>query len=444
MIRQAVPSKDPSESATNAATSSTVSQHDGVRDKDDTVINSTPDHELLVVWQGIALLTADCMGVGVLGLPNDIKTLGYAAGFAFLLGNFPINFYAGNLLSILALDLERQHEHQQQMHQHDKDDENDSCKTTKSSSATSEVEMSQRSRPQTTSTSPTIHKQPSFPQRYAGLSQDHNDEVIETIGETNGSDKQSASALGDTFQDEDMHVHNDHNITTTTGVSRTSKADLTKDLIHITESTFHPSAAVASAMVKALYYTNLFLVLGDYILVMGRSVSAMFADQICLPTAGAIASILMFGLCQLRTMANLGRTVSLASLLALVIVLMQCLFHHRTESTGNNNNGESENAVVLEEEEVEDDIWGKFSSLAGIGFAVGSQKLFLNVRNALRHREDASKVLAGSLGVYGLAYVLVILLAGPGTLHNLSLLCKSIRCDRLMFLCHCRSAFVFV
>mmetsp|Transcript_10543 Transcript_10543/g.25166 ORF Transcript_10543/g.25166 Transcript_10543/m.25166 type:complete len:183 (+) Transcript_10543:314-862(+) len=53
------------------------------------------------------------------------------------------------------------------------------------------------------------------------------------------------------------------------------------------------------------------------------------------------------------------------------------------------------------------------SSLAGIGFAVGSQKLFLNIRHELRHREESSKVLAGSLTCYGLAYGIVIILAGP-------------------------------
>jgi DNA polymerase elongation subunit (family B) len=40
----------------------------------------------------------------------------------------------------------------------------------------------------------------------------------------------------------------------------------------------------------------------------------------------------------------------------------------------------------------------------------------LVVRNELRYREHAHKVLAGSLGVYGLAHVVVILVIGPGAL----------------------------
>jgi hypothetical protein len=106
-------------------------------------------------------------------------------------------------------------------------------------------------------------------------------------------------------------------------------------------------------------------------------------------------------------MALLGRKVSLASILAMLTVLLQCLFHHKT-TTG---------STTFQHEKRQDDnnIWAKFSALAGIGFAVGSQKLFLNVRHELLHQEDSSKVLAGSLTTYGSAYLVVILLAGSST-----------------------------
>ena len=68
--------------------------------------NENSQQQKLVLWQGIALLTADCMGVGILGLPNDMKLLGWAVGISFLVINCPINYYAGNLLSILATDIE--------------------------------------------------------------------------------------------------------------------------------------------------------------------------------------------------------------------------------------------------------------------------------------------------------------------------------------------------
>lgn len=46
------------------------------------------------------------MGVGILGLPNDMKLLGWAVDLSFLVLNCPINYYAGNLLSVMASDIE--------------------------------------------------------------------------------------------------------------------------------------------------------------------------------------------------------------------------------------------------------------------------------------------------------------------------------------------------
>jgi hypothetical protein len=179
---------------------------------------------------------------------------------------------------------------------------------------------------------------------------------------------------------------------------------------------------------------------------MGKSVMAVFGSSdsdsdnsnnnnnnfiLCLPIASLIASILMFSLCQFRTMANLGKNVSMLSLLALFIVLIHCLFHHRYQNQNQNQyqyqyqyqyqnyTDDVEDAMMEQEQEelITTYSWNKkFSSLAGIGFAVGSNKLFLNIRHELDDRSQGSKVLAGSLTLYGFVYIIVILLAGPGTL----------------------------
>ena len=52
-----------------------------------------PSANDLTVWQGAALLTADCLGVGLLALPEDVKVLGRWLGLGFLLLNLPINLY---------------------------------------------------------------------------------------------------------------------------------------------------------------------------------------------------------------------------------------------------------------------------------------------------------------------------------------------------------------
>ena len=98
-------SSSPSNDATNNPTlnSTTIDGDDAIID-----INGNNDdtHQKLVMWQGIALLTADCMGVGILGLPNDMKLLGWAVGLSFLVLNCPINYYAGSLLSVMPSDIE--------------------------------------------------------------------------------------------------------------------------------------------------------------------------------------------------------------------------------------------------------------------------------------------------------------------------------------------------
>merc|ERR1719356_2289488 len=53
------------------------------------------------------LLTADCMGTGILALPADLQTLGLRWGLGFLVMNLPINLYAGSILSNSALFAEQ-------------------------------------------------------------------------------------------------------------------------------------------------------------------------------------------------------------------------------------------------------------------------------------------------------------------------------------------------
>ncbi len=142
--------------------------------------------------------------------------------------------------------------------------------------------------------------------------------------------------------------------------------------------------------------------------VMSHAVSAMVGeDNLCLPTAGIIASTLMFALSQLRTMANLGRGVSAASLAALLVVVAQCL--HALRAGANDPEDEAE-----ERESHADVALAKMGSLASVCFANGSQKLLLNVRHAMADRSEAAPgALSVALAAYGAAYVAVCVAAGP-------------------------------
>ena len=55
----------------------------------------------------------------------------------------------------------------------------------------------------------------------------------------------------------------------------------------------------------------------------------------------------------------------------------------------------------------------QLAALSSIGFAVGSQKLFLNIRHEFKVRDDAPKSLAIALATFGGIYATVCLMAGP-------------------------------
>jgi len=162
----------------------------------------------------------------------------------------------------------------------------------------------------------------------------------------------------------------------------------------------------ATFIVTAIYYTNIFLVLGNYILVMSHAVVAMIGKgKICLPVAGVVASTLMFLVSQLRTMANLGRSVSAISLLTLAVVVVQCLLSVERADYRSLENNDTTNVWTS--------MMRQFAALSSIGFAVGSQKLFLNIRHEFKTREHAPISLGISLSTFGTIYLTVCLLAGP-------------------------------
>lgn len=203
----------------------------------------------------------------------------------------------------------------------------------------------------------------------------------------------------------------------------------TFDFVGMTQALF--SSRKSTRIVMAVFYTNIFLVLGDYILVMSHAVSALVGEEkLCIPQAGILASVLMYALAQIRTMANLGRAATVISLSSLFVVVIQCLWAVHINKT--------ETYVEASPEDFDQDtgLLRKFSALGSIGFAVSSQKvqdfrvwklskcsccfsylilspqLFLNIRHELAERSKASKTLAISISSFGIVYVSIIMLAG--------------------------------
>lgn len=289
--------------------------------------------DTLNFWQGATLLTADCLGTGLLALPDDVRNLGNVAGFGFLIFNLPINFYAGYIFHQTATAVEYNQELENQAFRKSLEDIRES-------------------------------------QKYDAVSID-NDRDSHGVGHARS-------------------VHHD---------------TATFDFIGMASAIFKDKGMARTVM--WVFYINIFLVLGDYILVMSHALAAAFGeDNICIPIAGIVASTAMFLVSQMRTMAMLGRVASVVSLLALFIVVIQCLWEiHQSEviSLEGVNLKEPPSVPILR----------KLSSLGGVGFAVGSQKLFLNIRHELADRSEAPKTLALSLVVFGFVYVVICWFAGP-------------------------------
>lgn len=326
---------------------------------------------LLGVYSAAALLTADILGTGLLALPQDVQVLGTLPGLLFLVACLPLNWWAGQLLSHSASFVE------QRIDDDDKGIHGDGLMR--------------------------------LPQKLSQTDDDDDgDEPImdpadTTCGTNNGShyDPTSTNAgpqnKTSAKSSLDPAYESIHNPETTTINNNDHPEFSTHDFISIA----HVLCPKLYGTVMAIFYTNIFLVLGDYILVMSHAVSAVFGDnRMCLPYAGILAGGLMFGFCQIRTMAHLGHGVTLLSLTTLCIVVVQCLVGaQRLEQP---ESPVSETSAIR-----------KLSALASVAFATGSNKLLLNIRHEMAQRERAPRSLLLSQVVFGSVYVSICVLAGP-------------------------------
>ena len=346
------------------------------------VSESKPDD--LNVYQAAALLTADILGTGLLALPQDIKVLGNPVGLAFLIFNLPINWFAGLILSNAATIVE-QHGSSDSIQARIQEAAGDGLvrdrvipRKQHNKSAYSSVHASDD-----------VAEPASLPEVAKEEEGQESAEQVEVI--TN-----EAHQSFETFEEEDNNTH---------------------DFIGMSQALFqHYSATL---LVMAVFYANIFLVLGDYILVMSHAVTAVVGEErICLPEAGILASTLMFAFCQLRTMANLGRSITILSLTSLAIVVVQCLVAGERQT---------EQLSVTEDTS----FLRKLSALASISFATGSNKLLLNIRCEMKHRDESPRCLAMSQAAFGTVYVMISVLAGPSKFRGFQCPCSSSCFDHL-------------
>lgn len=377
-VREQVPTSEDD----GGETSTDLSHHEASLSITTAQASAVADETTLSMIQAATLLTADCVGVGILALPKDVKELGWILGIGFLILNLPINYYAGKILAVTATHMEQQGDN--------------NCSNNHKDGIFEMVATSE-------DITVTEKKQPQQPETKDGILRERKNDLSKTTPpHANVKGTEVVAHKEDSAGEASDEPSPDHHY-----IEQAASHALvsTQDLVGLTNAVF--ASAQWSGFVTTLYFLNLFLVLGDYILVMSYAVAAMLGDNICLPWAGVLASILMFAVSQLRTMARLGREASVISLACLLVVVVQCLVsaEEHAEPAKTARTSVVGDSVLLR----------KFSAFASIGFAMGSQKLLLNIRHEMRHKEEAPTTLVYSLGTFGTAYVVTCILAGRGT-----------------------------
>lgn len=303
------------------------------------------------------------MGTGILALPADVQTLGQTFGLAFILLNLPVNLYAGTILSKSALFVEENMlGHNATSDEYNKYDDDDEIMIDDNNDNLSTVEMKETDKANN-------KKMKNNRRGYASVNEiGHLEAQAQTQQQHHHSDTATFDFVGLTsmlFDRPLLRTASDAIALDAFELDNTT--DQRQPSAHHHHTTYKHSF---TKMVLATYYINLFLVLSNYTLVMSHSVKAMAGDNICLPTAGIYASLLMFGLSQIRTMANLGRSISAVSLAALFIVVVQCLYALRGGSYYSEDDEEAAAAASAQEAVYSTDLQrtlAKMSAVASIG-----------------------------------------------------------------------------
>lgn len=152
--------------------------------------------------------------------------------------------------------------------------------------------------------------------------------------------------------------------------------------------------------IVAAWYVNLFLVLGQYVLVMSRGLELALGASSCSPLSSFAAASCALALGQMsRTMASLHGP-SLLSIGSVLAILVACVA--------------SIQPSPLPASRLDANFLEGSAAISSIVFAAGTQKLLLNVRKEQRHpSSETMPALAVAIFAFFAIYVVVVLLAGP-------------------------------
>eukprot|EP00457_Paulinella_chromatophora_P007490 gb/GEZN01007513.1/.p1 GENE.gb/GEZN01007513.1/~~gb/GEZN01007513.1/.p1 ORF type:complete len:473 (+),score=42.41 gb/GEZN01007513.1/:78-1496(+) len=179
-----------------------------------------------------------------------------------------------------------------------------------------------------------------------------------------------------------------------------------RDVIHLAQTLEQDGGCLLRSCTQACFYSNMVLVLGNYMLVMSRSVQAMFSQHhLCQPTAGLLVSLVLLCLNLLPSMKHLGRWPTLLSIATIIACIVICLVHKDPELSAAATTTHGHDSVFTSS-------MHQVAALTGIIFASGSQKLLLNIRAEMVAPAESVTALKFASIFYTLGYVLVVWCTG--------------------------------
>lgn len=145
-------------------------------------------------------------------------------------------------------------------------------------------------------------------------------------------------------------------------------------------------------------YLHIFFLLGEYMIVMARSIQGIFyTTDICRPTAGIITMVILVISNQARTLRNIA-ILSVVSFVTIFIVLSVCL--HDIVDRGNVS---SDQDVVRQVS-----FWNFYGSFSTFVFAWNGQKIYLEIMSEMRNSRDFKKSLYSSHPIILILYIVVV------------------------------------
>jgi proton-coupled amino acid transporter len=151
-------------------------------------------------------------------------------------------------------------------------------------------------------------------------------------------------------------------------------------------------------------YFYIVLILGDYMVVLSMNVQGIFySSRLCRAVAGFVVSALLLSTNQIRTLHGVSMT-AIVSNSTLIIVLGICLWLV-WQDRGLESEGLQDDPV--ERVSVTSDIWTVFSSMSSFIFAMGGQKIYLEIMSEMRNPSDFRKSLFAAFSFMLVCYVVI-------------------------------------